>query len=448
MQTESTATVLTVPHYNVDAFRARIAKFSRWCEREGMPGPRVTESPATIQRPYFERDKWGDRVQVGTYPVPACRFEVATDLLRLPGDWALAAVVTPTDGGLVTTHAPGAPVVPADVIGDGMRCDHCECRRRRNETFAVVDGAGAFRMVGRQCVRAYLGVDPARWAAYLSGYAACLDGDVALVDDDREEGGEPCGYGRMRVDADVHRVLAAALFTVKARGAYVKADPEGKRPTPSTRSEVAELLDPYPVISALRKCRTSEAARALAALFARLEAFEADAATHAQALDARRWAANLPSGSTCDADMVSIARAGHVGPRSMGLTCWMAAAYLKSVGELGERERPMRTDAHVAAVGERVDLTGCTLVHRSTHESHYGTSTLLVGYTADGRRFKCWYSGAGDIPAVGERFDVRATVKACEADDRDGTKVTALTRAKFTNIVDPAAPSGVVEVAA
>lgn len=438
--TDRTDTVLTVPHYSADHVRERIAKFTRWCVREGMPAPTVTEAPCTVRRLIMVDGVHGQQ----SVDVPGVAFTVATALLRLPGDWRLAAVVTPTDGGLVTTHAPGAPVVPADVIGDGTRCDHCECRRHRIETFAVVDGAGAFRMVGRNCVRAYLGVDPARWAAYLTGYAAALNTD----DDDREPRDYAPGAGARWTD-DVHRVLAAALFILRERGAYFKRDPDGKRPTPSTSSEAADLLDPYPVLRALSQCGAhAEAAR----LLARVRAFEVDSANAMRALDARRWAASVNAGtSPLDADMRAIASTGCVPPRSFGTTCWMAAAYLRANGELGEakRDRPVRTDAHVGAEGERVDLPGCTVVHASQHDTAYGTSTLLVGYTADGRRWKCWYSGSGDVPAKGQRCDVRATIKANGTDDRDGTKVSTLTRAKFTSIadVDPA-PAGDVAAAA
>lgn len=430
---DTTTTTLRIPFFNVDAARERMGKFINWCVREGLPAPRITEQPCTIVYMVPQNDSPDSR-EVWTTgeerrEVAGIEFIVDSDLLRLPNDWQLAAVVTATDTGIITTHAPNAPVVPAEIIGDGTRCDHCECTRRRTETFVLCNNAGEFRMVGRNCVRAYLGIDPARWATYLKGFECC--NDLAPTKLSSEDAGWSV---RVRCDLDVHLLLAASMFIVRKRGQYFKVDPDGRRATPSTRDEVSALLNPYPTIKELRDMGDHNAMRAF---MDELKAFESDSAVRVQALDARRHFATADAATALDADMQAIARAGVVPPRSFGLACWMGAAYLRFVGELQDRQReqPVRLNEYVGATGERIDLKDCTIVHSSQHATQFGYSTLLIAYTADGRRLKCWYSGGGEIPAKGERCDVRATIKATEIDQRDQVKVTLLTRAKFTNIV-------------
>ena len=421
---------MTVPHYKTDAFRACVAKFVRWCEREELPGPSMTEEPAVLHRPVYQQIADGTSTIIGTLPIPSVKFNIVTSLARLPGGWNLAAVITPTENGIVTTHAPGAPIVPASVLGNGMRCDHCECSRRRIETFVLVDAAGSFRMVGRNCIRAYLGVDPARWAAYLRGYAAIMDTSASEKSEKDDRGG---GFAmRSRCDQDIHRLLSAALFIVRERGCYFKADPTGERATPSTRSEVSDLLNPWPILSELRRMNSDSARFEENRLIERVRTWEAADRCNSDALAARRWAATIPVASTMEADMASIAAAGVVPDRSIGLACWIAAAWLRETGELGEVKKAIRTNEYIATEGARVDLLDCTLVHASEHDTAYGSSTLLIGYTCDGRKWKCWYSGSGSVPSKADTFAIRATVKATGTDDKDGTKITTLTRAKFT----------------
>jgi hypothetical protein len=405
-----------VPTYALDTVRERTDKLNRRAERRGFP--RVT---LTIERTFDKPDPSYDGDAEHAPLIEYATIAIHADAsLRMDG-WTLVGVVAAdavdADGNRVPmiTNVPGQTF--DGTVTDAMLCEHCNARRMRSETFLLRHDDGRDIQVGRQCIRDFLGHDP---AAILAG----VDAYESLIPSESERSGWDIAAPRVWPLRDI---IHAAARIVAAEGWYVSKakaiDSENSdRPVYSTASRVYPVLEP-----ASRK----EFER-LAKEYPSDE--KADALTDAT-IDALN---SLNPSNEWEYKLVEYAKLARVGARHFGILASATILGLraqereqKAIAEKAAREASGAVDAYIGQVGQRVTVAGATVSFVREFEGSYGVTTLLKFDTPEGA-VQWWQTGGKRGWEAGQTVTLTGTVKGHEADRFTNRPTTTLTRCKVS----------------
>lgn len=285
------------------------------------------------------------------------------------------------------------------------QCDHCGKARRRNQTFVVRTAEGD-KLVARQCLLAYIGIDPLSALALAAAYSA-VNGDG---DPDESLGGGR-GAGFIHVESLV-------------RIAY----------------RVARKLGGYSKDNAGLHCFL-------------LENGKPDA--HASAFEQRKQQDILDSYKGFDPECDLFALADYVegaqGDFGENLRLAFSLEFVQekrrrliiagvglSVGRVLKRAEEAETKAALPAAklldaeeGKRIDIVG-TVLRTHIHDGQFGPTCIVSIRCADGSNLVNFHTGA-NRPEAGKVFSIRATVKRHGNDKRSGEPVTTITRAVYSD---------------
>ena len=413
----------SVPTYALDTVRERVAKVNARANRRGFPTVTLTVGATSlVSDPYFECScPWAQAVRDGMMTcdetVPQVEYSdvriTADAPLRMSG-WRLVAVVAAdavdTDGNAVPmlTNVPGESSRGIEIT-DAMLCNHCNTRRYRTETFIVRHDDGRISQVGRQCIRDFLGHDP---AALLAG----LDAFRSLVFSDSER--ESWGRAAPRTWS-IREVLTAAARIVAADGWYISKrkaeESEGtERQVNSTASRVGLVLNPF---NAQQRKHVDED-------YPHTDRVDWLVDTTISEL------ASLRPSNEWEYKLADYANIATVGARHLGI---LASALILA---LRTEERKQKAAAkpeshHIGSIGERLTLTVQVNFVRE-FDGNYGTTTLLKGTTPEGNAVQWWRTGAWARAYETDHGPETwtGTVKAHDLDRFDNSPVTVLTRCK------------------
>ncbi|HTW80290.1 MAG TPA: UvrD-helicase domain-containing protein [Terracidiphilus sp.] len=118
-----------------EKLKIRLETLSERAERIGVSGPRTS---VNSQSPM--------------------KVAIFFDPMRA-GKWELIGVVSKREGKLVTDQV-GAETVPNAYLDDPEKCEHCNTRRHRNETYILKNDDGGYKQVGSSCLHEFLGDKP------------------------------------------------------------------------------------------------------------------------------------------------------------------------------------------------------------------------------------------------------------------------------------------------
>lgn len=407
----------TVPAHTLPAIRKELAAQHRKAARAGRGG----------DAPELEviREEWRRRCASGcgykthticgecgdsTYPaqVAIVRLVVAAPVVA---GWEFLAAIEPLGAGNLIRRMPGAaPDVSLEAYRDAaiaQRCEHCQTSRRRALTFVLRELAtGRLLQVGRSCLQAFLGEDPAdillrlRWADLL-----------------RDADSDDCwgaGSGAQVRGVPTIEYLEHVAATIRVDGWRPRAH---DCPTAVLASRLA-----WPSAGGGAEERAWRQER---------RPTEADRELAAAALVAGQ---GLPViGYEFESNLRLVACADVVIYRTTGL----AAALVQREWRRREAERtaaaaapaPGRQPQHVGTVGERLRDLPVTVVSGRVIDGQY-PSTLLKLVTADGDTLAWFASGELLISDYeGKRAKLTATVK--DHGEFRGVPETRITRAKL-----------------
>lgn len=270
---------------------------------------------------------------------------------------------------------------------DEMRCDHCGHARRRGKVFTVRNLEGEEKVVGSNCLSAFLGVRPeGLWALTFD------------LEDAREEGDEG-GWGAAATAGDV---TVAAVDLV---GAALAASNDGEQFIPKSK-------ETFKV--------PSTASQVSAQLRAMVGAGK-EPERRAQAEKILAWVNEQPDGQSDYIDNLRSVLAGKerwVGRKHFGIGVSAVSAY-RNAQEWAIRDAERKADqeelyqpGHVGAVGERLrDLPVTVMVSDVRHDGAYGPSTRLVFRgDATGKQLIWFASGDRGNLSVGDKVTLTATV--------------------------------------
>jgi hypothetical protein len=406
-------TAYRVPEENLSKLQERIAKLAKSAAKLNVPAPAIVLGEVETLN---LKDKDG---------IPYVRvFQHLTlagmSVVKLNG-WTLAAVLEPvvdedgTSVGNLLRGVPEAPTVPVSYRTAGNNCDHCQTARRRNETFLVVNEAGEWKQIGRQCLRDFLGHVSAEryadWAQMLLDAA-----DFAGISEEDDFGG---GSNHVARKWDITEVLSIAAAAIRLTGWRSRKTAELNGST-STSGNVHDWL-------------TYTGANREKHFEHMLIPNEADTAF---AQEVAGWLATLSERNLDNDFMYNLSLLGRVqivNGKQLGILCAAVNTFAKEKEREINRRKRFEADLNSQFVGEagkRIVFVA-TVVYTNTYENQWGVSHLYKMKTPEGNIVSTFASNSlsnfdGSDVVVGNTVKLKGTVKAHE--ERDGVKQTLFSR--------------------
>lgn len=418
-----TVTILAV---RLGECRDALAKLAKRGARYGQTIS-WTESPRTEQRgtrrAIVAKEGGGTEWRSLPIMVDVVDLQITGEAPRV-GDFELEASLERTPGGIIIASAPGTDksVGKLGRQWDG-RCEHCGSNRARVHGYIVRKGRNR-KVVGRSCLRDYLGCDaPASLAARFAFLR-----DLAALGDEDSWG----GYGSSLNIVD--DLIATARACIKLWG-WRPASFDGQ----TTACQV--WLRDRVVFGKHDGEAREQKRQLLAELKANGDHYREEAA---QIIE---WARALRPGRSdylhnlqvaCGADVVK--------PKHSNLVISAAAAWDKQKEREAERAaakaaEPQRPPSDwIGTAGQRLQMDAAELIQRRVlPDNGYGESTLFKFALASGP-ILTWITGSAPRELIkadlGAKFDLVGTVKR-HSEFRD-VKETQLSRCKVAPATVPA----------
>lgn len=424
--------VYDIPGYRLPLLEAKIAKANARLERAGVAERFIPGIEHYQAKKLVGGIEMPDGTLFGGTEIEVDRCRVTLEQFNLAvGDYVFVASLVPEEAGITVHVAPGQSL-------DGWRptefnrCDHCGLSRNRNRVYVVRDAkTGELSQVGHNCVELYTGLSiKGLWALEFD-----LSEFGGAEEDDDWGGG---GFARAVYTTAVDKVLAYAYVLSDEGRSYASTKVRDWGGTP-TADKVRHAL--YGRIERPRErdyrnspAAFAEACRAHEKLVADIQTARglyADGDPVIAAIKAS--AASLKPGTDYADNMAVIVAGENVSQRNVGILASLVAVYARENQLRVEREKaPRATPGFLGEVKQRLRNITLTLKTVRFIDGHYGTSTLLAGWTDDGHSIKWFASGrheyeAGDtlkleaatvkrlIPAGSDKFTLDDTTEITRA---------------------------------
>ena len=339
------------------------------------------------------------------------RVVIEGTVLRLPG-WRFVGALHHTAEGVIVASVPGQEV-PARYFTAGPECDHCGLTRARNVTYVLAHEQGRFAQVGGDCLKDFLGhPDPhalARFAELLGAFNAWC--------------GSLAGVPAATIGYPLEEVLAVSALVVRQFGwtSRSAAKEQGGAVTP-TAEYVASYLS----------LRSGNEGRELRERLGPTTAVETAEATSILA-----WIEQEEAGdSSYLHNLCTIARAGVVTGRTLGLAVSMRAAYFRAQPALAT-ETP---SAYVGVPGTRVELENLRVEAVVPVNGTWGVKNVIRFRDAAGNLLVWFGSGADAFRMEQGKIVPRVRATIGEHKEFRGERETTLMRVKALAAPAPVLP--------
>jgi hypothetical protein len=342
------------------------------------------------------------------------------------GNHTLMARLTREAGGVIVDKVPGID----DSVGELGRawagtCEHCNTARDRAHGFIVRED-DKMVIVGRTCLRDYLGIDTPEKALWIFQWAKSLDNNG-----EKDDG---WGFSSYRDWWRIPRELLAA--TSAAIDLWGWAPKSGGHDFGDTTQGRVALLYATNQVGFTK----DERAR-YNALVAELRANEQKHYERADAVIA--WGETLvPGPSDYLHNLKLFLAATDVKANRMGYVCSAVPAYERALGRKLEAERRAKegTDRpasqHVGKPGERITVEAVVDFIRALPADRFGDCSVYTFFTDKGEKLS-WMTSAGGVNVEGigrgDRVKLVGTVK--DHAEYKGVKETRLNRCKLEKII-------------
>jgi hypothetical protein len=336
---------------------------------------------------------------------------------RIPG-WTFEGAVDfsdPAINGFMLRMAPGASPLPKDVrksiSDDPKRCDHCNARRNRKETFIVRNEEGSYYVVGRTCLKDFTGhTSPNQLASYYT----MLNSLLSSLDD--EESGWYTG-GRFTMYHDIVSFLVWVCMLARTIGFVSRREERENDSAHATAGVAWNLLNPVGVFAH----QNTEKHQAL------IEDSDREMARKVIEFTPSLWAGKDENElSDYVLNMKNTFGTELVSSRTAGLVASAYRCYERHLSDEAKKKlsASLSGSAHQGKVKQRLTLT-LTCYNTNMIEGMYGSTQICKFADEHGNVFVWFNSGRTSIQ-TGEKYTLKGTVKK-HAEFR-GIKETHLTR--------------------
>lgn len=435
-----------IPENNIAAFEDRIADLNKRARRLKVAEIAVTKAHSHTQQQFAiaphgadpraldlsnlndQNCRWvkdGDAAPLNSIPTGRIRnwfnVTVTGEAPKFAG-WKLVAVLepVPTDDGKALNLMQTVPgeTCPSEYRNRIGQCDHCNTHRRRNQTFVVQHDNGSHKMIGRQCIKDFLGHANPHSLASLAELLVELQSAGEAAEDDEWFGG---GYVPSRWTLKHALEIAAAVISNYGWVSSTRAN-DSYGALIATRSRVSHILNPPQSMSAdIRREWREEVAK------------NTPNEQHKQDAEAAiEWARNFDDNTLEEnnylANINAVARMGYVEEKTLGLAVSIVSSYQREQSRLKQAESArQRSQNYVGTIGERVFLED-VLVEKLIimPDRGYGSGCLHKMVAKDGSALAWFASPGGAWLEEGKTYTIKATVVKHE--EYKGIKQTQVNR--------------------
>lgn len=402
-----------VAESRIDDLKALLVKLAKRGKRLGIQvDNRLTEPVATrmaqVMIPVIPGDTRGPHVPVRfrqvAFILPAVR-------IRKDG-WRFVGKLDWKDGLRFIEDA--FVKHPAVEEADAMTCHHCGVQRRRNQSFVVEHEDGDVLIVGKSCLRDFVGHDNAKQLS--SVLAWTREVRDAFTPDFGPEQDDDWTFA---AGWPLRHVVLLSAYAMRRWGWVASGDyDEGRKPTKDVVMDALEAYSGRP--EALQKLLT-----------------EGDNETAEAAL---AWLDGLSesqlSGSSYLFNLAQVGKSGFVRHRTLGLAASIVRAYQKAT-EAAKVESKPAVDFTLLDARERDRVTlQVTVLRKAAFEGYYGAGWVVTMVTDAGARL-VWFASRNPRDASGEEIGagwqgrMACTVKRHEPSAKfDGKPQTLVNRCK------------------
>lgn len=305
--------------------------------------------------------------------------------------WELAARLENVEGGTIIHACPSfSGTIPHEYRDADTSCDHCKTRRFRKEVFLVVNEAGEFKKVGRQCIADFLGHQtPEALAAYASFWSEEVF--TGEFDDNWTIKAQDEVY-------PVEDILALTHCHIKADG-WVSRSAASGRDISATADDVA------------RHFSWDLKVRHQASID-----YKPTEDDKRVGQETAQWIKEEIAVKTDKSDyehnLVLATIEGHVSQRHFGLVCSAIQSRLQFVSRLQEYKAQREAEADSKWLGEEKERLefDVKVTSKKYIDSDFGGSTLFKFITPDGNVISTFHSGSFDAE-IGAELKIKGTVK-------------------------------------
>jgi hypothetical protein len=404
--TTTTTHTFRIPDRNLEPLQARIAVFAKKALKLGIMAPVLTvgerEDVIVPRVGYVGMD-----VDVVNEVRVFWHVTLTSAVIKVDG-WTFVATIDHTaEAGVIINRVPGFEGgLPTSFRDAKPVCDHCGFNRRRASTFVLVNEAGAWKQVGRNCLQDFFAKDAQNEAkaAELGGFA------LALCGGSEDEDFFGCGGGR----SDWFQLSEVMQWTARvvrlegwlSRGKARELGREGS----ATADGVLVLMS------------NSKAGEEARKNLGKVEQTDIDTATQAiaWARELRNQTAEL---SEYEQNVAVVCGGEAVREKWVGIAASAVVASNRAIIRARELANAAKS-VHFGTVGKREVFT-LTVTGINTFEGNFGVRVLYRLRDGAGNVATWWTNDAG-IFADGATITVKATVK--DHADYKGTKQTVLSR--------------------
>lgn len=402
----------------LDGARAKLDKLNTRAARLGC-APAVLTVTGYHDEPVYAQDIDGNAIfprrQVGV-----TRYALVTVTGEAPkfAGWTLAACIENTDGGNIMRKSPDCKVeLEPRFRTCASGCDHCNMPRNRKETFVVIHDSGAQKLVGRDCIRDFLGHDSPDNILARAEWAISLDGTLAEFEGD-------CGCGPDSTLASTDALLAYAACATRVYG-FISG----------SRARAAELAGSNlesTGATAQRWMLPSPKGAGRKELAERQRPTEVDdaraAAARAFVLATLGTRADL---SDFENNLLVACRADFVDRKNVGLLAFVVEYHARETEKSLAREREAKANAAAtyfpAEPKTRVKNVKVKYLRSIGYESQWGAGYFHLFSTVEGGHTLKWSTGTAMYNVQpGTEYSVTFTVKS--HDEFRGAKQTSVSR--------------------
>lgn len=407
----------TIPTDNLEALEGRVAEVNKKATKIGVTGL-VMEILGYFTE--IRTDSTGRN-----YDHPMVTVHLLGETPKYQG-WAFVSSMEHTQAGSIIRSLPGMEC-PADQRDRGGECDHCGRNVARKYTFVLQHDDGAIKMVGRSCLKDFMGFGRYNPENIARLFAHDFMDLFTEIDEDAFGGG---GSGPKTFDlVRILEMTGAAISAFGwASGGMVKSG-EAKE---STASHVIDWLFHNPA-----KAGDGEKAR-IQKMQTELTLGGLRGTRREEALGVFEWLATAEETGDYIHTLRVLAMTGYVKVKELGFACSMLSAWRTAMGreeEVNRREVAMvevrAQSVHQGTIGERSVFT-LKVIDLKELTSDFGVTDLWILEDEAGNRFK-WFSSGSVRMEVDETVSLKATVKG--HGEYNGVKETVITRGKLQEVV-------------